>query len=465
MSFRFVDLFCGIGGFHAALSALGGECVLASDIDKDARRVYADNWKIDPLGDINQFANESVVEVPDHEVLVGGFPCQPFSKSGRQQGMDEARGTLFWNIAKVIEEKKPVIVLLENVRNLVGPRHLHEWEIIIQTLRSLGYRVSKTPMIISPHQIRRDFGGRPQVRERVLISATRYPGKWSELSDDVFPPVLDWAINSSQSWDLKTDLPLELDEQISQPNVYLTSEEKRWIRTWENFIRAIRSANGKLPGFPLWFDVWPVKKGKELVEISSSNPAWKNEFIRKNIEYFFEHEKTIRKWYRENSIIEDFPPSRRKLEWQAQESKSIWTCLLHFRPSGIRVKKATYVPALVAMNQTSILGAQKRRLTVRETARLQGFPDWFRFLSQPDSISYKQLGNAVNIGVIYQVIRSQVRRDLDLLLNFPDITRSILSKPDNPDLVLADPLNLLRGKSYKKPRKEFQEELPLRLVN
>jgi DNA (cytosine-5)-methyltransferase 1 len=130
MSFKFVDLFAGIGGFHAALSALGGECVMASEIDENAVSVYKSNWGIKPEGDITIFANETHVKVPDHDVLVGGFPCQPFSKSGYQRGMDEARGTLFWNIARIIEEKKPKIVLLENVRNIAGPRHKHEWDVL-----------------------------------------------------------------------------------------------------------------------------------------------------------------------------------------------------------------------------------------------------------------------------------------------------------------------------------------------
>jgi DNA (cytosine-5)-methyltransferase 1 len=91
MTFKFVDLFAGIGGFHAALSALGGECVMASEIDKNAASVYKSNWGIEPVGDITEIANENGVRVPDHDVLVGGFPCQPFSKSGFQRGMDEAR--------------------------------------------------------------------------------------------------------------------------------------------------------------------------------------------------------------------------------------------------------------------------------------------------------------------------------------------------------------------------------------
>ena len=163
MAFTFVDLFAGIGGFHGALSALGGQCVFASEIDEDAARVYLRNWGIMPEGDITKLANEHVMQVPEHDVLVGGFPCQPFSKSGKQLGMEETRGTLFWNIAQIIKVRKPKIVVLENVRNLAGPRHQHEWQVIIETLRQLGYRVSSKPLVVSPHRIHPDFGGRPQV--------------------------------------------------------------------------------------------------------------------------------------------------------------------------------------------------------------------------------------------------------------------------------------------------------------
>jgi len=172
MPFKYVDLFAGIGGFHAALSALGGTCEYASEIDENASRIYLRNWGLKPAGDITLAANEENMDVPSHDVLVGGFPCQPFSKSGKQLGMEEARGTLFWNIARIIEVHKPKIVLLENVRNIAGPRHSHEWEVIIRTLRDLGYRVSSQPLVVSPHRIAPEFGGRPQIRERVLIAAT-----------------------------------------------------------------------------------------------------------------------------------------------------------------------------------------------------------------------------------------------------------------------------------------------------
>jgi DNA (cytosine-5)-methyltransferase 1 len=97
---------------------------------------------------------------------------------------------------------------------------------------------------------------------------------------------------------------------------------------------------------------------------------------------------------------------------------------------------------LVAITQTSILGSKKRRLSVSEAARLQGFPDWFDFIDQADSLSYKQLGNAVNVGVIYNVLKAQVLRDIDLLKDFPKLTKAVLSSPNDPDEVLSSSVNM-----------------------
>lgn len=143
------------------------------------------------------------------------------------------------------------------------------------------------------------------------------------------------------------------------------------------------------------------------------------EFLIKNAEFYTQHRTLLNKWLKKWNHLEEFPPSRRKLEWQAQDTQSLWETILHFRPSGIRAKKPTYVPALVAITQTSIIGKQKRRITVREGARLQGLPEWFDFVDQGDPRAYKQLGNGVNVGAVYNVIRAQVLRDIDLLRRNP----------------------------------------------
>src|SRR4051794_23939629 len=103
-AFRFIDLFAGIGGFHAALKTYGGQGVYSVEIDEAASEVYRRNWGRSPLGDITNDANDDTMKVPAHEILAAGFPCQPFSKSGAQRGMDETRGTLYWNILKIIEK-------------------------------------------------------------------------------------------------------------------------------------------------------------------------------------------------------------------------------------------------------------------------------------------------------------------------------------------------------------------------
>ena len=439
MSFTFIDLFAGIGGFHGALSALGGDCVYASEIDKDAARIYNRNWGLQPDGDITIAANENNMEVPEHDVLVGGFPCQPFSKSGKQRGMDEARGTLFWNIARIIEVRKPKIVLLENVRNIAGPRHEHEWEVIIETLRQLGYRVSSNPLVVSPHRIHPEFGGRPQVRERVFIAATRTSKTGALLGEEPGLPNIEkfehaWNI---QNWNLAKDLPIETKLSAEEKKSSLLGEsEVEWIEAWDEFVSLFKSAHPgeNLPGFPIWADEWVHI---DSLKIPRGTPAWKANFLKKNSEFYTQNKKFIDKWLKKHNDLKDFPPSRRKLEWQAQDAKSLSETIMHFRPSGIRAKKATYVPALVAITQTSILGKQKRRITIKEGARLQGLPEWFDFLDQTKSQTFKQLGNGVNVGAVYNVMKALVLRDLDLLGSDSKMVKSILNAPDTPDLYLS----------------------------
>ena len=440
MSFKFIDLFAGIGGFHAALGAMGGKCVYASEWDKDSARIYERNWNLKPDGDITLAANDEVMNVPEHDVLVGGFPCQPFSKSGKQMGMEETRGTLFWNIAKIIEARKPTLVLLENVRNIAGPRHIHEWHIIIKTLRDLGYRVSEEPMVVSPHLINPEFGGRPQVRDRVFIAATKIPKGTPNFKYNIEIPSLESVKKNwdPQNWNLSRDLPLEkLTDAKSKKAVALNETEIEWIEAWNEFVVIMREKleEKSLPGFPIWADDWVLEKD---LKIPKGTPDWKENFLRKNSAFYTMHKTVLNKWLKKWNNLEHFPPSRRMFEWQAQDTKTLWETIMHFRPSGIRAKKATYVPALVAITQTSIIGKQKRRITVREGARLQGLPDWFDFLDQADKLTYKQLGNGVNVGAVYNVIKAQVIRDLDLLGEMPGLTRSILGAPANPDFVLSD---------------------------
>ena len=432
--FSFVDLFAGVGGFHAALSGLGGSAAFASEIDRDAVDVYRRNWKMDVAGDIVPLTEQQMA-VPDHDVLAAGFPCQPFSKSGYQRGMAETRGTLFWNIGRVLEERKPGVILLENVRNLAGPRHTETWKTIVTTLRDLGYNVSGVPTVFSPHNLPLELGGRPQTRDRVFITGT-YVGPeraWSEAVDEPLvrnKPVGDW---DPREWNLFDHLPVTRDKQ-SKADYGLTDAEVDWIQTWDEFVHGVRkrTPKAKLPGFPIWADSFDREP-----KIDDDTPAWKADFLRKNSDFYVTHKDFIDRWRSSHSDLEHFPASRRKLEWQAQDSKSLWETVMHFRPSGIRAKKANYLPALVAITQTSVVGSLQRRITPREAARLQGLPDWFDFGDQPDAATYKQMGNGVNVGAAYFIMREHVQRDFDNVKAVaPGLADAVAAAPASPDVAL-----------------------------
>lgn len=418
MTFKFVDLFAGIGGFHAALTDLGGECVFVSEIDEAAKAVYGLNWgdHITPRqgrplieGDIIPLTDPEVLHIPDHDVLTAGFPCQPFSKSGFQRGLNETRGTLFFNIVKVLEAKRPRIVLLENVRNLAGPRHVETWATIIRTLRDLGYRVSETPTVFSPHLLPPELGGTPQVRDRVLILG-EYVGRERAWRDADAPPTLEHkpvAGWDPMMWDLERHLLLPESEIPETGSHVLSADEIHWIDVWDDFVRTMLAERNRerLPGFPLWADAFRTKP-----VIERDTPLWKADFLRKNSDFYNAHREAIDAWLARHENLRDFPPSRRKLEWQAQDEQSLWSCAMHFRPSGIRAKKPTYLPALVAITQTSIIGPRRRRITVTEAARLQGLPEGFSFGDQPDTDSFRQLGNGVAAGVVVHVLGPALER-------------------------------------------------------
>ena len=240
-AFTFVDLFAGVGGFHAALSAMGGECVYAVEKDPQAAAVYERNWRMKALGDIVE-DTEGAMKVPQHDVLVAGFPCQPFSKSGFQRGMDETRGTLFWNICEVLRVRRPSVVMLENVRNIAGPRHQHEWEVIIRSLRELGYQVSAKPVVFSPHLLPPERGGRPQIRERVFILGVHVGRELAQL--EVEPALEHAAVGrwSPSDWVLSRDLPLDLEVDPREAlSLRLSTAENAWLDAWDEFVQVLRA--------------------------------------------------------------------------------------------------------------------------------------------------------------------------------------------------------------------------------
>ena len=132
----FADLFCGIGGFHYAAASLGLRCVFACDIDKDAQAQYAHNFGMKPHGDITQISAD---RIPDHDILFGGFPCQPFSIIGKREGLKDSRGTLIYEVIRILHAKRPQAIVLENVRQLVSIGGGSAIQTIVSALNDAGY--------------------------------------------------------------------------------------------------------------------------------------------------------------------------------------------------------------------------------------------------------------------------------------------------------------------------------------
>jgi len=413
MSFKFADLFAGIGGFHAALTKHGGKSVFVSEIDQSARNVYARNWlqgdEASISGDITKLTSGNV-GVATHNVLTGGFPCQPFSKSGSQRGVAEARGTLFYDILRIVETKKPELILLENVRNLIGPKHIADYKVMIRLIRELGYVVSDEPTILSPHEIPEHLGGSPQHRQRVFIGAVRMNTKNASRFDDISPllPRNPFSEFGPIDWNLAQFLEEHASKSsISLPGQELSVDQKRSLKVWNEFVKLNLINNGeKLPGLPLWTEYW---KPRNQIRLAKDMPDWKKNFIERNSEFYLQNRKWIDPWI-EEANLEDLIPSYRKFEWQAQGYRDIYKCLIQFRPSGIRVKAPNYVPTFVAMAQTPILGWEKRALSVSEAKALQGFSKSFKFGDQRDNLSFKQIGNAVHVGVASTVFQALLKR-------------------------------------------------------
>lgn len=382
-SLKFIDLFCGIGGFHTALKDLGCECVFACDIDKDCRDVYNDNYGIEPSDDIRKVKEE---EIPDFDVLCAGFPCQAFSHSGKQLGFEETRGTLFFEICRIVKCKQPKFLILENVKNLYGHNDGKTWNTIRNSIVELGYKTYEKPIVINPLHL-----GVPQNRDRVFIIGVR---------EDVgeLPPYPSFAKKQTSLLSI-----LENDDQIElaiKSKVNIKPDVIEVLDIWDEFIQYFKSIKKPLPSFPVWTECWKSEIPKDL-------PDWKEKFMHKNKELYTENKDFLDTWLAKAVKTTRFQGAMTKFEWQcgaAKDDDSIWNLIFQFRPSGIRVKRDDYSPALVAMTQIVNVGCKKRQLTPREAARLQSFPETFKMHSNVAK-AYKQFGNSVNVEVVKTVAK------------------------------------------------------------
>tara|TARA_B100000989_G_scaffold168414_1_gene126019 strand:+ start:468 stop:1853 length:1386 start_codon:yes stop_codon:yes gene_type:complete len=436
--FKFIDLFAGLGGFHYALDALGGECVFVSEIDQNLQKLYIKNHKINPSivhGDISKCINK----VPPHDILVAGFPCQPFSKSGKQLGFDDKnRGDCIFYAIDILERLRPKFFIFENVSNFAKHNNLQTWREIKLILKKLGYCVRSTADLIengkfsqkpiSPHQF-----GYPQKRERFFAvgSLDYIPRNPFPITNDIKPSLINFLDKDQEIENIH-------DPLFDIEKCKIGSQGTKAINLWNEFIKCLPNFHKDLPSsFPLWLEECfasysyatqtPyqcfIEKGYSEEEIDeklndlppyarekvSQFPLWKIKFIDHNREWFKKYANYI-----DQSIVQEIRSldyTYRKLEWNYKNSLSsdIWKHTIQLRPSGLRISNPSYVPTIVSMNsnQRPIYGPLKRYLTTREISRVFGFPSSF-LLSGNHNADVKALGNAVHTQVVKLIAKNLI---------------------------------------------------------
>jgi len=379
---KFVDLFCGIGGFHIALSKLGANCVLACDKDKDCRTVYKDNFNMDPFPDVKKL---DPAKMPDFDVLCAGFPCQSFSNAGKKKTFDDDRGLLFDEIIRIAKVKKPCFMFLENVKHILKVGDGKVIEYILDKLDKTGYTVKLFNM--SPHEY-----GIPQQRERVYFVCVRKEFAKSDVTL------------------LRDKIPLDRDSftqflddvNTIDPKYFIDGDVEETLNSWEQMVKKFDVGEKISPTIMVneFYNIYTDIEFKNLAK-------WRQDYITK-----INHcTKNIRHSGMSGIKNKDIISKREiyaKLEWLVctiKENDSIFDYFIQLRQSGIRVKKSGYFPTLVAISQIPIYGKEKRYITPRECLRLQSFPETYK-ISDKDRITYKQAGNSVNVDNVLNVIES-----------------------------------------------------------
>ena len=310
--FRFIDLFAGIGGIRIPFQELGGKCVFSSEWDKFAQKTYKVNFGEEPSGDITKIEAK---DIPDFDILLGGFPCQPFSQAGLKKGFSDTRGTLFFEIERILKEKKPKAFLLENVKQLRGHDNGRTLKVILEHLDALNYYVKYEVLRAG------DFGV-PQNRERIYIVG---------LDKDYYDIPENFDFSFPEPSHQKTRLGNILEKNVDEK--YTISDS-----LWEGHQRRKKEHQEKGNGF-----------GYSLFNDES------------------EYTNTISaRYYKDGSEI--------LIE---QKNKN------------------------------------PRKLTPRECARLQGFPEKF-IIPVSDTQAYKQFGNSVAVPVV-RAVAGQIRNTMNEL--------------------------------------------------
>jgi len=320
--FSFIDLFAGIGGFHYALSSYGANCLYASEWDKPAQETYFENHGIMPSGDITKIAAE---EIPSHDILCGGFPCQAFSISGKRLGFEDTRGTLFFDIARIVKHHRPKVVFMENVKNLVQHDNGRTFKVVGNAMEELGYRMFSK--VLNSGQF-----GVPQHRERIYMVCFR---------KDIIG-----------------------DKSFEFPNLHILSS---------------------------------------LNDVLENNPTEAKIIDRPDIQIYRSLETNQAKLFEVNLPNR---PIQIGIVNKGGQGERIYD------PIGHAITLSAYGGGAGAKTGLYFINGIVRKLSPRECARLQGFPD--DFVIHPNlHQAYKQFGNSVTINVL-QYIVGEISKTLGL---------------------------------------------------
>lgn len=330
---KYIDLFAGIGGFRLALDKLGHDCVFSSEFNRDCQKVYLKNFKETPYGDINQL---EIDKIPEFDILTAGFPCQPFSFCGLKKGfLDESRGTLFFNIANIIKQKKPKMFVLENVKGIVTHDRGNTLDTIFKTLDKLGYTLYSK--VINTY----DFGI-PQYRERWFCVGF------------LKPVGFEFPIGNNPG----TKIEKILEKNNTDPNLSLPQEEIDRINYhFQNY------------------------KTNKRVKHSNKHSNPKSKIGKFGIYSYLKPDKSLRFHtgdQAKSQIQDDY-----------------------------YVSKNSVSPTLIATRAPKLWDL-KRHMSVLECKRLQSFPDNFDFSEVSIKVAKKQLGNAVTVKVVKEIVSNMI---------------------------------------------------------
>ena len=443
---KFIDLFAGLGGFHLALESLGHKCVLASEIDEELQKLYKKNFKgTKVVGDITKIKAR---DIPDHDILCAGFPCQSYSKAGKRRGRnDEKNGNLADEIIRILKSHQPKYFILENVPNFLSIDGGETWRDFKAELENKNYGVFKK--ILSPHQF-----NVPQVRKRVFIVGIRNDCDSSDLWE------YSWPHTSKDCITLKEFVRNNISYQ-EQKSLEISKDHKKYISVWQQLLNKLDGS--ELPStlwamefgatYPINHDLlnsreyskindWLGSFGAPLNGLTKEDanklipkytskegvnlPKWKQIIIDKNRTFYKNNKKVIDEWMPK---IKGFKSSFQKLEWQSDKSRlKIFDNLIQFRPSGIRIKDPKFASTLVAINHTQIIGWEKRYLSVKDAQKLQSM-DELTYLPEVTNKGYKAFGNAVNVEVIRNIAHKLLDRNFETLVAYEkeSLAESILN--------------------------------------